>query len=49
MSDDLRCARCGRRIGIYLTEMGRYVAHVIPLALHRAVLARPEPSDSAPV
>ena len=35
----MRCARCGRRVGIYLNEVsGRYVAHVIPLALHRAVL-----------
>lgn len=34
----MRCARCGRRVGIYLNELGRYVAHVIPLALHRAEL-----------
>jgi hypothetical protein len=34
----MRCARCGRRVGIYLSEMGPYLAHRIPLALHRAVL-----------
>lgn len=36
-----RCGRCGRRVGIYLNEVsGRYVAHVIPFALHRAVLTQ---------
>lgn len=38
---DWRCDICGRRVGIYLTEMGPYVAHVIPLALHKAVLREP--------
>jgi hypothetical protein len=38
----MRCTRCGRRVGIYLNEVsGRYVAHLIPLALHRAVLPIP--------
>lgn len=44
---DLRCARCGRRLGIYLNEVtGRYLAHRVPFKLHRAVL--PAPSDPKP-
>ena len=39
--ETVNCGRCGRRVGIYLNEVsGRYVAHVIPFALHRAVLTQ---------
>ena len=41
----MRCARCGRRVSFYLTEGGPYLAHVIPLALHRATLSHTNGSE----
>jgi len=39
----MRCAKCGRRVAVYLNEVsGPYLAHVWP-ALHRARLADPKP------
>jgi hypothetical protein len=43
----MRCTTCGRRIAVYLNEVsGRYLAHVIPLALHKATLAKPKEKNS---
>lgn len=39
VTDHLRCSKCGRRVGIYLNEVsGRYIAHRIPIAFHKAVV-----------
>lgn len=55
VKEKLRCGKCGRRIGVYLDEVsGRYLAHRLPLAFHRATLPdvvevpeqQSEPSDA---
>jgi len=41
---DMRCWKCGRSVGVYADEIGnRRLAHVIPIALHRAVLPEEHP------
>lgn len=40
----MKCGKCGRKIGVYFDEIGnRWLAHVVPLAFHRAQLPEGHP------